>query len=117
MPEITAARPVAGQPIETAWGDQMHDAMEALPSTLRGFQVIAAPNTPGTSAVLPFAGATFISQPTVMVSAAVQDTSGMIVAGVSAITTTGFTCYIERSNGLNITTGTTIYWVAVGTLA
>jgi hypothetical protein len=29
MPDILAARPVAGQPIETAWGQQVHDAIEA----------------------------------------------------------------------------------------
>lgn len=30
MPDIASARPVAGQPIETAWGQQMHDAVEAM---------------------------------------------------------------------------------------
>lgn len=29
MTDIAAARPVAGQPIETAWGQNVHDAIEA----------------------------------------------------------------------------------------
>jgi len=31
MPEITAARPVDGSPIETPWGQQVHDHIEFLP--------------------------------------------------------------------------------------
>lgn len=30
MPDITAARPASGAPIETGWGDQMHDAIEGV---------------------------------------------------------------------------------------
>lgn len=30
MPDITASRPVSGQPIETAWGDQVHDMLEGI---------------------------------------------------------------------------------------
>lgn len=31
MTDIAAARPVAGQPIETAWGQNVHDAIEGAP--------------------------------------------------------------------------------------
>jgi hypothetical protein len=30
MPDITAARPTAGAPIESAWGGQVHDALESI---------------------------------------------------------------------------------------
>ena len=30
MPDIASARPVAGAPIETAWGTDMHDAVEGV---------------------------------------------------------------------------------------
>lgn len=30
MPDIPATRPVAGAPIETAWGQQIHDAIESV---------------------------------------------------------------------------------------
>jgi hypothetical protein len=37
MPDIAAARPVAGQPIETAWGQNVHDAVEGTPTIIFGF--------------------------------------------------------------------------------
>jgi len=42
MPNIVAARPVAGQPIETAWGDQVHDAIEGLPTLQFGIANVPA---------------------------------------------------------------------------
>lgn len=33
MPDIAAARPTAGGPVETSWGQQMHDAVETLKLT------------------------------------------------------------------------------------
>lgn len=112
MPDITAARPTSGTPIETAWGDQMHDAVEGIQSgTVNA--VFSANNNVPVAVVFPRA---YAAAPVVV---ATGDTavSVAIVAKVTGITTTGCTVQCQSTSGGSLTGTVKVGWIAIGTPA
>lgn len=110
MPDIAATRPVSGQAIETAWGDQVHDAVEGIQAG--SVSIVAAAGNG--SALITFPRA-YASPPIVV---AVVGTSGFFFAAVSAVTTTNFLAYIKDIRDAQAGTGTfPVNWVAIGTPA
>lgn len=114
MPDITAARPVSGTPIETGWGDQVHDAIEGIQS---GFvDVTLTASATGTAAVT-FARAYATAPAVVLVGNSV---SAALVAKLSSSTppsTTGFTAVVQHAAGTSTSATVRVYWIAVGTPA
>ena len=117
MPNITAARPVAGQPIETAWGDQVHDAIEA------GIDIERGEVTSGTLAS-PFAVINVIMARAMttpyQVSVTAQVLNGVAQVPILAIAIAGgqaFDIYVSYASGANISIPVTVQWVAFGRYA
>lgn len=108
MPDVTAVRPVAGQPIETAWGQQIHDAVEGIQA---GTVALASSTTPNTPVTFPRA---YVSPP-IVVCQMVDPGSALIQPYAVSITTTGFTATARRTD--SAATAATIHWVAIGTPA
>jgi hypothetical protein len=104
-------RPVAGAPIESAWGDVAHDT--AVAQDLQVGSVVmafAASSLSGVVAVVfprPFS-----SPPIVVVTGAGGPHYTACITG--AITTTGFSIQGRRGDGTNQTLNVTVEWLAYG---
>ena len=110
MPDITAARPVSGASIETAWGTQVHDLIEGIQSGQ------ATANLSSSSAVdvtVTFPRA-YTAPPAVMVC-----TSGTAtyLASAKTITTTSFVCSVFHRDATAATASAVFLWLAVGSAA
>lgn len=115
MPDITASRPVSGTPIETAWGDQVHDMLEGMQVGTVSIVVSAASN--GTAvAVFPRA---FTTAPRVLltcqsVSSNTQAHAWVASAGVTA---TQVTIAAGRDDATTFSGTIVVAWLAIGTPA
>lgn len=112
MPDITAARPVSGAPVASAWGGQVHDLVEGVQAGVATIPTITAGN--GTVAVV-FPRA-YASAPNVVVTA---PGNSFFMAQVGQITPTGFTVYVRDLRDAQAGTGSALpcQWIAVGTPA
>ena len=111
MPDLTAGRPVAGQPIETAWGQQVHDAIELARRVERGVFSVPAGGTQGEFSVT--FGTAFATVPTVLLSPVSPQPGTLLVASLTIVSTSGFTAEIEKTDG-STTPATPCYWIALG---
>jgi hypothetical protein len=111
MPDITATRPTSGTPIETAWGDQVHDAIEGIQAGTATVNISAAQSA---TVAVTFPRA-YVTPPVVLVAQA-ANSNGYVVA-VGAITTTGCTLTASlRATGTG-TAAIPVTWLAIGTPA
>ena len=106
MPDIVAARPASGAPIESGWGQQMHDAVEGVQAGAGTIPAIAGPV--GTL-VVTFPRA--YAAPPIVVASAVSS-SGFWIIAVGAISATQVTLYSSRRDGSNVS-AIVANWVAV----
>lgn len=112
MPDISAARPIAGAPIETAWGDEIHDQLEGLQAGTVPLTVTAVARYDYT---LTFPRA-YAAAPTVIVGVVGGNTN--LVGLVGLPSTTQVVIGVFRRDGANLTAGSvTITWLAIGTPA
>ena len=111
MPDIAASRPVSGQPVETAWGQQVHDQVEGVQSG--SVSVTAASGTGNANVTFPRA---YLTPPIVV---ACIGSNGFYFACVtSPPTTTGVTVGVRDLRDAQAGTGSlTVYWIAIGTPA
>jgi len=111
MPDITATRPASGEPIATAWGDQVHDAIEGIQTGTVSVNITAGP----TSWTVPV---TFTRTYAVAPVAVATISSGSLVfwCSVENITTTGMTVRVTRKDetAQGATTTQVVQWVAIG---
>ena len=114
MPDITAGRPIAGAPIETAWGDQVHDAIEGLQA---GFVDIAISGAASATALVTFPRA--YSAPPIVVVAGNSVTAGVVakLSSTTPPTATAFTAVAQHVAGTSGTWTVRVYWMALGTPA
>lgn len=111
MPDIAAARPVSGAPIETSWGQQAHDAIEGIQY---GNVNLGPFNTTTQSpAVVVTFPRPYATPPIVVVTIA----SNVCQARFSAVTTTSVTLDAKRNDGSATMTTQNCSWVAIGTPA
>jgi hypothetical protein len=108
MPDITAARPVAGQPIETVWGQQIHDAVE---STFVQAGTVLIPAGSGQGLVT--FSAPFATTPTV-VGSAVFSAAGATIIEVSNVTELGCDIRAFKVDNAAPASDHYVYWIAVG---
>jgi len=114
VPDITAARPAAGAPIESSWGGQVHDSLEGLQT---GQVSSTGPATAGASydvnVVFP---RPYASVPRVVATIAWNTT--FYLAIVFGTSTTGFTLRFTRKDNATFTNVAHLAdWIAVGTPA
>jgi len=110
MGDIAAQRPAAGAPIESAWGGQIHDALEGIQS---GKVTIAGVTTAtGVTVTVTFPRA--YSAPPVI---AVGSPSTQVGVGLLNITATNFQMRAVRWDGSSSAYTGEYHWVAVGTPA
>jgi hypothetical protein len=117
MPNISAARPVAGQPIETLWGQNVHDTVEAAP-----YFVLAAGTAPGTGGNnvvvgVPF-GVSFVGEP-FLSAMAISSDGDQFLCTFADITASSVSLIMVRNTVSAIGSGVTLYWklLAAGTIS
>jgi len=111
VPDITAARPTSGTPIETAWGDQVHDALEGLQS---GNASVVFAST--AVAVLRVTFPRAYTVPPVVVVTPIS-TGGTHYGYVGAVTTTYADVGIATRTGTAVSGTVVACWIATGTPA
>lgn len=114
MPNIAAARPVAGQPIETAWGQNVHDAIESV--LVQGGKVTVSDGMGTTEltghVVFPVA---FSADPAVSLTGSDYGGTITFVCGVVPTPTVSeFYFKIKTTEGGVISGAVTAHWIAVG---
>jgi hypothetical protein len=115
MPDITSPRPSSGQPIATAWGDEVHDQLE-------GIQVgtVNIPATSGTSAtaVVVFPRP-YAAPPKVFLALQSVATNSTAHAWISSagITATQCTIATGRDDAVAFAGANVVAWLAIGTPA
>jgi len=110
MGDIAAQRPAAGAPIESAWGGQVHDAIEGIQSgkvTITGIT-----SSTGVTVTVTFARA-FSAPPVITVGSP----STQVGVGLLNITATTFQMRAVRWDGSSSAYTGEYFWLAIGTLA
>lgn len=110
MPDIAAARPVSGAPIESAWGQQVHDQLEGLQSGVATLAGITNTSTVTIAVTFP---RPYVAPPVI----ALITGSVVVHPAYSNLTATGVTLTARRTDGAAGATTQPIYWIAVGTPA
>jgi 3-oxoacyl-(acyl-carrier-protein) synthase len=115
MGDITSTRPASGAPIATAWGAEIHDAIEGIQSGTASI-VFAGGSNASADLTVTFPRA-YAAPPAVVASP--QVTSTAYVANIKAVTATGFTLAMSHKDaGSNISAVTLpCHWIAIGTPA
>jgi len=115
MPDITATRPSSGAPIETAWGDQVHDMLEGIQ---HGSVVITLASANSGTAVVTFPRA-YTAAPRVFLTVAATFSNGASHAWVPAagVTATQLNIATGRDDGTAASGSVTVNWLAIGTPA
>lgn len=111
MPDIAAQRPAAGAPIESAWGAQVHDAVEGIQHGT--VSITVSTGAVGTSVVTfprPYA-----VKPNATAIAEIGISAKPSVA-ITGITATTLQLSISRGDGV-ASGNVTVHWIAIGTLA
>jgi hypothetical protein len=115
MGDIASTRPASGAPIATAWGAELHDAIEGIQT---GTVTINLSGASTATAAVTFPRP-YATPPRVFLSVQQTFSSAATSAfcGGSGITTTGFTAQGGRDDGTNATGAMTVSWLAIGTPA
>jgi hypothetical protein len=111
MPDIGAARPVAGAPIETAWGQQAHDLIEGVQA---GVGTVAFSNSSLSATFTITFPRPYLTPPIVLVS---SQHVHYTAATMTAPTTTSVTGQMRRGDGSSQTGTLGFAWIAIGTPA
>jgi hypothetical protein len=114
MPDITATRPAAGAPIETGWGQNVHDTLEGMPYVQSGTASGSTSNASTVDISVTFPRA-YASAPHVVCALI----AGAITYQASVFSRSATGCVIRcgRNDASNSTQSFTVDWMAVGTLA
>lgn len=104
------ARPIAGAPIETAWGDVAHDSIVAQDVQAGTVNVTLTAQNANAAPVV-FARP-FASAPIVVASANVG--SGTLFAIVDTVTASGFNARLVRKDEATTTVTAAVGWIAYG---
>jgi len=110
MPDITSARPASGAPIATAWGAEIHDALEGIQAGAASVSLSAAAS--GNVTVTfprPYA------VPPVVVASAV--TGATYIGAPQNISTTSVQLAVFTRSGSTATATVQLQWIAIGTPA
>lgn len=111
MPDIAATKPVAGAPIESAWGGQVHDSIEGIQS---GQATVTVTNLQNGDQAVTFPRA-YATPPIVV--ACVTTSTNLYYGTVNGITTTGFTLRATHRDGAVRSDSVNMHWIAIGTPA
>ena len=108
MPDIVSARPVSGQPVASAWGDEVHDQLEGIQTGKAGLAGVTSSVFPTAAIVFPRA---YAVPPVVLLTTQYAAVS----VGFSVLpTTAGFTLVGARNDGNASALSVEVHWVAIG---
>ena len=111
MPNIVAARPVAGAQVDAAWGGEVHDRVEAIPLIQSGTVAVAFSGAGNAGATVTFP-IPFASAPVVVATF----TGGSIMfASISSVTPTTAIVNLRHYNDTGQSGTLNALWQAVGT--
>lgn len=112
MPDITAARPLSGAPVESAWGGQVHDAVEGLQAGQATATIAAGANSGTVIVTFPRA---YTAAPNVVATVGPLG-SQVFVANISGISATTVTLNAFRKDETNqgSSLGVPVQWMALG---
>lgn len=112
MSDIAAQRPAAGAPIESAWGGQVHDAVEGMQA---GTVVISGITSSAAGVGTVVYPRPYATKPVVVISGP----SNVVIAGSDPTTqtVTGFNISAKRADGSGTAYSGTFSWIAIGTVA
>jgi len=108
MPDVGSARPVAGAPIATDWGQQIHDAVEGI--QYGTVNVVMSGVGSATSVAVVFARP-YAAPPIVV--ATVTNASTMIT-GTSGVTATQMQVSLRHYDNTAQTVTLPVHWIAIG---
>src|SRR5262245_26497557 len=111
MPDLTPARPASGAPIETSWGQAVHDMLEGIQYGTESVGPFNATTTKAITVVFP---RPFAAPPVAILTGMASVACG---AGATAITATQFTLSAKRIDGVGTDTTQLVGWIAIGTPA
>jgi len=110
MPDITATRPAAGAPIESAWGGGVHDAVEGIQA---GKATVTFASSTASGAVVVTFPRPYATPPNVVASIGALGNYWGLVGGITATQ-----CQVQARSPVSIASGSVdVHWVAVGTPA
>ena len=113
MPDIVSARPVSGEAIATAWGDEVHDAIEGVQAG--NATVVPVSSTAASVAIVfprPYATPPIVVASMSGPAALLSDRYYALVANVTAL---GCTLYAKHADNTSAAIGALpISWVAIG---
>jgi hypothetical protein len=115
MPNIVATRPAAGQAIQTAWGQEVHDAIESLQY---GTASVVVSGASSGTVVVTFPRA-YATAPLVLVTlqSVGSNTQAHTWIATAGATTTQVTIAAGRDDGTTFSGTLVVAWLALGTLA
>jgi hypothetical protein len=115
MTDIAAQRPAAGAPIESAWGGQVHDAIEGIQAGTAS--IVFSGGTNGSAWLTVTFPRAYTAPPVVVASP--QVTSNAYIANINNVTATGFVVGMSHKDASSNISAVTLpcHWIAVGTLA
>lgn len=104
------ARPVAGAPIETGWGQVAHD--EVVKNEIKVGRTSVPQSGAKTATVAVVFNPVFASNPYVIATA--EGTGGSYFALVSGISPSGFTIVVTHKMDTNVVNDVLVQWMAYG---
>jgi hypothetical protein len=118
MPDIAANKPTAGAPIESAWGGEVHDILEALTTGTTKYRLQF-----GTATVsyVPPSGTQTVNFPVAFAAGSVpllfvnvNISSAQYYATGHSATNTSFSARVTHRDGAGSNSSVTVDWLAIG---
>lgn len=110
MPNLDAARPVAGQPIETAWGQQVHDSIERNTVIAGRAKMLSGVGFITVTYGVPFT----TTQTAVVASREYTGQVSPISITCAVVGTTGCTFYVRAADGSIPAVDVDLFYMAFG---
>lgn len=104
------ARPVSGEPIDSTWGQLVHD--EVVARELQSGRVSVTLSNAVTAQLAVSFSPAFASAPQVVVTA--ESSAGTHIAGITGLGLSGFTIVVFRRDGANVVNDVFVNWMANG---
>lgn len=111
MPDIAATKPADGAPIDTAWGQQVHDAIEGIQSGSASVVFTASPTSAELTVTFPRA---FIGGPIQVLITPHSENYAICLSQGTGVTTANFKVKGRYIPGTNATVSMGFFWLAIG---
>ena len=117
MPDITANKPSAGAPIESSWGGEVHDILEALTAGATKWRMqwgVANINFVSNSEILAITFPVAFSATPVFFVANLNTSSALYFAQAASPSATGMSLRVTHRDGAGSANTLVVGWFAIG---